>query len=561
MINLDLLALRFEAHTGCSPEKAKKYTQRYVLACARNITQNYLLSDDPQYYAVGQENLRRSIGTIEVNGKREYIFNVFENFRERIYTPIILGSNLTEKVTMAQLNYNYEDILAATGKPAEVVLELYKPYTQQIAQDLYDEVQIDMRSLGAYIKANRAHEQRSLSPTDKKYNKELVDELDRNLKSAQLIYKSAEYTDGILIQVISESKFGRKYYAGPNLQTAPKIVRHAALGTCYEYDLESNVFAWKYTSFKKIAQQYEPSAGCPATLEYLDHKNSIRRRLARDLFDTEADWALKAIKKAITAIGFGAPARTTGYRNPRGHYQPTALNTHITSVAKLQKFLDDSWVKEFIDEQKQINDIIFEVTKPYNETEWRSIPGLVDAAGRLRKNSVISYLYQKHERHLMESICEIIDPSQPVLLVHDCIYTKKPVPLRELREQLMMYSEYYKIDRKEHQAYTFDEYAIEHRNFIREQEKLAQNYRGTFNSGPDISIPVSNRPIPSFTYNSDSTCADGSGYDGSGYENYNTREDWALDDDPDREEYQRSRDRIMERELMPDWVKQRIGVK
>lgn len=560
MIDLNTLALRFEHHTGASPKKSQQAVERYVLACAQNITRNYLLRDvPPHFYAIGLDELRRELGDILVRGQRFYLLNVFQSFKERIFDPVVVGSNITQKITMATLNYSYEDILLATGKPEELVKELYARYRDKIDQDEYDLVPIDMNSLAAYIRANQTNEARSYDPEDPNYNAKLIQELDRNLKSAELIYRVAECLDGTLTQVISESEFGRKYYTGPNLQTVPKIVRHAALGHCYEYDLESNVFAWKYSVFKKIAQQYDLSARFPATLEYLDHKSAIRRRLARDIFDTEADWAQQPIKKAITAIGFGAPARTTGYRNPRGRYEPTALNAHITSVEKLQKFLDDSWVKEFIAEQKTLNEVIFEVARPYNELEWRTIPGLVDAANRLKKNSVISYLYQNDERAVMESIWQTIEPYDPVLMVHDCIYTKKPVPLRDLREQLIVRSEYYRISKEEHQAFAFDEELLAHRARIKEEERLAQGYTSKFSENVAIEIDIAPRPMLGPVYNSDSGCVDGTGYLGQGYENYNPRDDYALNDDPDLEEYQRSRDRIMAADQLPQWVKERIG--
>lgn len=558
MLNLKTLALRFEYQTGCSPEKAAKHTKEYVIACAQNITKNYHHSQVPAgQYAVALQSLRDELGDIIVSGKRYYVFNEFQDMKERILVPIVIGSNIKGKISMAKLNYSYEDILAATGSPKEVAEWIYKDFEDSDT----DLVSIDLASLGAYIKANKTNEARSLEVSDRKYNAKLVEELDRNLKSAQLIFKIAECFDGLLPQVISDSTFGRKYYRGPNLQTAPKIVRHAALGHCYEYDLESNVFAWKYTQFKYIAQQYDISARFPATLEYLDHKSAIRRRLAREIFGTDDDWAQQPIKKAITAIGFGAPARVTGYRSARGRYEPTALNTHITSVEKLQKFLDDAWVKEFITEQRTLNEVIFEVAKPYNETEWRAVSGLVDGNNRLKKNSVISYLYQREERTLMEAIWAVIEPYNPVLMVHDCIYTKSPVPLRDLREQLMMYSEYYKINKEEHQPFVFDEELILHRERIREEELLAKGYISEFNSGPNIRVSVTPRAQPSYVYNSDSTCADGGGYNGMGYENYNTRDDYGLEGEDEEEirEYQRSRDRILSIDNRPDWVKERLG--
>jgi hypothetical protein len=559
MINQTLLALRFEEQTGCGPEKALLYTQRYIQACAQSITQNYQMETaSPDMYAVGLRWIQDQVGDLVVKGHRYYAFQEFQKFRERIIVPIHTGSKQTGKLTMAKLNYTFEDILVATGTPDEMAVHIYSRFADKINNDEVDRVAIDMSSLNAYIQANRASPDRLIEPDSKKYDEKKIKQMDYNLRVAVMIYKLAEFGDGILTQVIAESEFGRKYYSGPNLQAAPKIVRHAALGDCYEYDLENNVFAWKYTTFERIAKYVDSDARLPYTLEYLDHKKAIRRRLCRDIFGTEDEWAMKAIKQTITAIGFGAPARATGYRGPQGKYVPTALNTCITSVEKLQKFLDDAWVAAFVLEQQQVNDIIFEANLSYSQAKWKTVPDLVDAAGRLRKNSVISYMYQHSERAIMADIEGMIEAYEPLLLVHDCIYTRRPIPLVQIREMLRDHSPYYKIDKQFHKRYAFDPYGEEHRAFIAEEERLARGYLGT--GACDIAVPTRARAAVDNTYISDASCADGSGYNGSGYENYNTYEDLALQDidETERRHYQISRDRVMQAEAMPKWLVEKL---
>lgn len=517
MINKQLLALRFEDHTGCSAQKAQQLTQKYIDACAQSITQNYQMdTDSPSMYAVGLKWIQEQLPDVIVAGRRHYTLQVFQQFRERIIVPVHTGSNQKGKLTMAKLNYTYEDILIAAGTPDEIAAHIYARFADKINNDEVDRVQIDMSSLNAYIQANRASPARAVDPDSNKYNLKLIEEMDYNLRVAVMIYKLAEFGDGILTQVITESDFGRKYYTGPNLQSAPKIVRHAALGDCYEYDLENNVFAWKCTAFERIAKYVDSNAKLPYTMEYLDHKQAIRRRVCRDIFGTQEPWALKAIKKAFTAIGFGAPARVTGYRGPKGKYVPTALNTCITSVEKLQKFLDDPWVAGFVQEQQQANDIIFEANLSYSQARWKTVPDLVDASGRLRKNSVISYMYQHSERAVMSDIEDMIEAYEPLLLVHDCIYTRRPIPLVQIRERLQDHSAYYKIDKQFHKRYAFDAYEAEHRAFIAEEERIARGYLGT--GACDIALPSRSTGAQDLSVVNDDRCADGSGYTESAYD-------------------------------------------
>ena len=236
----------------------------------------------------------------------------------------------------------------------------------------------------------------------------------------KLIAQAAQESTGqcVMPNVISESQFGRKYYKGPNLQNTPKIVRHAALGTCHEYDIESSVFAWKYSLFKEICREENENVPMPATLEYLDYKRAKRRQLARIVFDSDEDGYVDIIKEAITAIGFGAPARATGFV-ARGKYDPSALNTIITARTRLDKFLADPWIQEFVQEQKSINTIIIEKASLEGMNKhFKTIPEMMDRAGRLRANSVVSYLYQQTERNILEYLMQACEDSEKIGRAH-----------------------------------------------------------------------------------------------------------------------------------------------
>jgi hypothetical protein len=469
-LNKNLLALRLMDATNCSEIKALKLVDEYILLCAKQILQHLNKTTDDYVY-VSLDDLRRQLGDIKVKGQRYYVWNEFQKFNERIIVPITVGSNISEKLTMATLNYDLEDIILASGNGAELVEHLYRPFEdEQLEPEL---VPINMSSLDAYIQGNR-----DIDRNDPK-NKNKIERVDYYLKQAQRIRLIAQTFDGYMPHIPNESEFGRRYYRGPNLQNTSKIVRHAALGTCHEYDIESSVFAWKLSWFRQICtDQGFGLITRPATLEYLDHKDAIRNQVAEEVFGSRNPGYVSYVKQAITAIGFGAPARASGYVTPN-RYEPSALSTIIKSPEKLKTFLAHKWVVDFVQEQQQMNAIIIEFCHNQQLTDhFKTIPDLLDRAGRIRPNSVISYLYQKSEREILRWIIEHIESSEILLAVHDCVYTRRPADLRELRSGIRQFGEFYNISHESHEAFAYDSELQEHRERIAQEEQRAHERFG-----------------------------------------------------------------------------------
>jgi len=466
-VKTELLSLRLQDVTGCKPKRADALVSKYATLVLQQIFQHLNKSTgiDSMVF-VSLSDLQNKLGDIKVDGKRYYVFNELQKFKERLITPISVGNNLQGKLTMAQVNYDLEQILIATGDSKTLVEELYKPYVD----DEIENIKIDLYSLESYIKGNR-----NIDRDDPK-NAKKIKRIDNYLYHAQRIKLIAQAFNGVMPHVVMESQFGRKYYKGANLQNTPKIVRHAALGTCHEYDVESSVFAWKMSLFQAILKEADDTFPQPATLEYLDHKNAIRKRVAQTVFGSDEDGYINIIKQAITAIGFGANARVSGYVRS-GKYEPTALNTIIISQAKLTAFLNDNWVSEFIQEQQTINSAIMGVVKLKGmDQALKAIPELVDNAGRLRTNSVISYLYQQKEREILEEIIKVIEPAEVLLTVHDCIYTRKPAKMLELRECIKQFGDYYDVSHEHHIGFTYDDELMNHKRRIQEEENDAAAY-------------------------------------------------------------------------------------
>lgn len=451
-INTTRLALRFEQATGCTAKKAQEQTRKYLWQCALAMIRDHFTSDSGSRYYINATEIQDTLNTIMIKGQRFYVWKTFQSFPERVFDIVQTGSNLNKEYTMAQTRYTMEEVLLAAGTPEELWAEIYRPFQAEMQTQDYDAVEIDQKSLTNYIKSNLSNDR-----DNPQASAQLVEEWDRNLKHAQKLWMLADAGAGVLYQIRNESQFGRRYYKGPNLQNTPKIVRHAALGKCHEYDIESSVFAWKLSWFREICRDYNNIISMPATLEYLDHKAAIRKRLAVAVFDTDADWAVKVIKQFITAIGFGAPLRGVGYVAD-GRYQKPALAQIITAKQRLDRALADSWVKDFLQEQNDMNDAIVALAKVNMIEELRTVPELWKKGEKeLKANSVVSYLYQHAERKILDWVEQFCADSEVLLTVHDCIYTRRRVNLQELRAGLTEFGEFFKVSHEEHMPWTWED--------------------------------------------------------------------------------------------------------
>jgi hypothetical protein len=379
-------------------------------------------------------------------------------------------------LTMTEPLFNIA--LASTLQtPQDAFKQMYSSYFDELIawgdgdQSVIDFVPIDTRSLQAFISSN-------ISATKTAKNSNHIDALKTNQVYARTILLVAQYFESQgwvpgIPQIVSESEFGRKYYRGLNLQNCPKVVRNAALGKSFQYDLHASVFAWRYSTAKKI----NPSIKLPYTLEYLDEKDQRRRQLADALEISVGNKnKVEIIKQLLTAIGFGTRVNNNGvsWVDKSGTRQYLAISKIIKSPTAREKLLAHPWLAGFIKEQKIISKIIFDEHKE----SFRGIKYLEgeNTGGKLNVNKVISYLYQQEERRIIDMLTESSkEQGTFLLLVHDGFYTSHPVKLVELREQLNQENEFAAITKEEHSAWGFNADEEAHRIKIIEQELIAND--------------------------------------------------------------------------------------
>lgn len=283
-------------------------------------------------------------------------------------------------------------------------------------RDQFDWIAIDIDSLNQYIEQSTVphYRQVALSIRDKYY---------LNHNSFPQSYRTA----------VS----GRRYYQGLNLQLAPAVVRKAALGRHYEYDLNTSVYSWQIVILRRLYNLSDTAIppGTSYTREYIANKNTIRKRLSLLMTSAKSsEEQIRRVKQAITAIGFGA-------RRSNAFYIGEDIVAHglagvILNREDRERFLADSWVQGFLQEQTAIVQRIVEgylEILPDNRTDERFYH-----KGKFSPKRYIAMLYQLFETRAMTYVQQEAADREVLLWVHDCVYTRLPVDLARINSLLKL---------------------------------------------------------------------------------------------------------------------------
>lgn len=225
-----------------------------------------------------------------------------------------------------------------------------------------------------------------------------------------------------LPQAVSNTKSHRTYYEGINLINAPVTVREAALGKCVKQDLTACMFAFKLgfveSYFREQHIDIRDRRLFTTFRQLVQEKTITRKQLAQTLTNTKAteEFKLKLVKQAISAIGFGAKIN-----NPLG-----ALQDIIYQPDDREAFIQHYITQGLIQDQRDFSRICREViSKDFVKT---NLPHALKG-GIYNQNRAEVYLYQWFEKTVMDYIVEheLTRCAEPLLVVHDCIYTRKQI--------------------------------------------------------------------------------------------------------------------------------------
>lgn len=420
-------------------EKAEKLFRRYLDAVADALLPVLGFASDGIAY-LSTHKLFNACGTFNVNKARYSVWNEFKDLYP-FFNILDQGSNLKatnnpwEKNTKVKImNEDKLAILVNEKSPEHVFDALYDRDDMADAMGL----PIDMANLERFI-GNTEYE------LTKGPSGALRAKLEHNARQARLIAKVGQFTheevgEAVLPLIPSKSPFGRTYYKGLNIQSVSKQVRSAILGHHYQYDMNAAVFAIKLFLYGVLNGGDNEIRGTmlgTQTRQYLAEKNHIRQRLARECFEgiiVPKETALRSVKDALTAIGFGARTSGATWMGKNGQMEGTALTEVMKSPVARERFLADKWVQDFLAEQRVIEDAILENIKA--SEEWPAIQQIVASAnkanGRVTRGGLLAYVYQQWETDIMDLAVGVLERNgiEVVARIHDAFIVRHKLSAR-----------------------------------------------------------------------------------------------------------------------------------
>ena len=357
-------------------------------------------------------------------------------------------------------------------------------------KELFDWVPVDVESVKAYVywletESNLIHGPKK----------------DLALRQSLSILGVASVTKGYYLQRKKPSPFGRTYYEGTSVQNVNKELRRAMLGNCWEYDIRSSVVAWKmgyargYLAASGLDQDLKKSF--PSTLLYLEHKADFMATVSHYVFldssPVPKDLRPKLLKRAFTAISFGARQTAKGWLDASGNWTNPALVDILQNSEDRTRFLSDVTVKQFIKEQNALDDYLYDLFKKFRP-DLLLERYLQTDSGRPSKAKVLAYLYQHGETQVMDIVRQaaLAKGLVPIANVHDAIFFKRRLGAEfknaiewQMREQTG--NPYWHLTPKQIERYTprslnAERELSEHKKRIAQEELLAKGYKSVFSN-------------------------------------------------------------------------------
>lgn len=423
-------------------EKVSKLFRKYLDVVVNTLVGRLPFLKDGETF-VSTEELFGACGEFRYKTARHFVWNEFKDIYPLLQI-IEKGSNLRatnnpyEKNTRVRVvNERFLTMLLEEKSPATVFWHFYEQEDMEIAE----QVAIDMENLERFM-GNCEIELETATGTAHRAK------LQRNLWQAQIVHKIGQFTfenagAAVLPMVPSPSPFGRTYYKGMNIQNVSKQVRSALIGRHFQYDMNAAVYGIKlylYGIIKGGDNNLVGTMDGTYTRQYLAEKKFIRERLAKECYqEVQLPWEskVKAIKNALTAIGFGAKTSGSYYPTASGA-KPTSLGEILKAQSARDRFLADPWVQGFIAEQGVIEEAILRNAEagPDNDAMCAAVAAANGTNGRVTRAGKLAWIYQHEEKKLMDVAIAQLEAFglPPVARIHDAFVVGEKLPARVLDE-------------------------------------------------------------------------------------------------------------------------------
>ena len=519
-IKLTVSEVVFDAMKRAMPKtnKAELAFNKYANVLEQHLEQSLMHMDDNMYkffkhFYVSTHNLSLEIGQFVIDGKRQYLdkwlqlkgLNLIRVTKQGQkggdYSTVCLTEHvqMNDAMDINQLRKKTIDELDAllndkSLTDTDFFYKLFPDFLTMTKAQInkhYDLCPINVKSLNQFIVflTKRANMMNTVK-------KQML------IRQAKAIARIAQAGNNTLPMQKHASYFGRTYYTGRlNVQSIRTVLRHAMLGDCYEYDIRSSVVAWKLGFTWQICNHNgitpkEFNSNFKTCLSYLGDKKKFRETVRLNTFgngsNISLDMQLDVVKQALTAISFGARKTAQGWIDKSGKKFNPAIVKIIADQTARNNFYACKQAASYIDENKQMDDIITEYTKE-NAPELLNNTELQTGSGRISKSKLMSYLYQQSESIVMDIVRTEVNAVYKNILanVHDAIYIdaklhsadKKRIELVMRRKTGL---QFWYLDEDKISGYKgiSDEVRKEelaHKEFIKQQEQLAQGYKSVLN--------------------------------------------------------------------------------
>ena len=364
------------------------------------------------------------------------------------------ANNITKEIAVlkptANLSVKNDNLLKYLHSLSALELDAYLNTLTQDWQDLIADYQSHYNSLSA--KDRKA--QYFTSPVDiaslKNYMTAVVRgattlnkyQQENTIVQAEYVLRLAQVSNGLLHQKIDKKAFGRTYYEGVSVLSTRKELRMAFLGSSWEYDCKSCSTAWKMSfatewHAQKKSRKLDVRQSFAAMTLYLEDKEAFFDAVILEVYNSQPTQDYKdIIKKAMTALGFGAKLSMGTWRSDTGEESQSSLfEVFEKDVVALKRFIDCYLVKKFNSEQQTLNKFI--VAKFSSDAVWQAAMKAEQQRKKLKQfNSAqkIVWLYYHAETIMMDMVRAELKKSGNTVLanVHDAVVVRNQIPAKLL---------------------------------------------------------------------------------------------------------------------------------
>lgn len=496
------MAIDKNAFPELKPYQFLRIKDKYLSVLLEYITpvvlyrrKHSMFYDEPDVLPLATAKMRSSMGRVNVDKSKMYIWDLIQNRNEGVLEEVFKGSEKSGLVSGYKIT-NWECIMEQLDE-MQIIAEVTE-YAKK-GSNLPD-LHIDLNGIRCLQLA--LVEDLKTARTGK-----MVSRINRQIFICKLLI--SQCPDGKLKQYAERSSTGRLYIKGLNLQTAPKRIRSVALGKHYVYDFKACSFGVFVSLFHSICDmQGEDPYPCTIHLrDYIKNRERYRLKICRDMFwptdmlvgqkpaeDVKRSKEYKQIKTAFTSLGFGAKPRAGYYKTNESDsgFTQTALtaifkrweNGENVSVQTTKKFLEHDFVKPLVQEIKQITKVILEycLKEDPNLELIDGKPFITELNKRPSKAKQLAHIYQGHEVQLLELLYSYSNENSTTLLLHDGLATTQKISnvnLVELKQEIHDRYKFIELGTPETKgAFHMQEQQRidEHNKFIQEQERIAEVY-------------------------------------------------------------------------------------